>query len=296
MNAPLLAPGQPSTFVDESDALSDASWNGPAGTEVRYSMSVFWDGIADAAIYASQLSCVSITPYDAIPWAGKDRGIVQGYQESAVAYVTRLVQWLDRAPYYGRPAGVMLEALGWVMPAGLTLASMLATPQGSWQLPEIAVVNSPLSAIHGRWWQYNQGTNPMPPGTSTVIPATLTKAFNWDWDGQALWARSWLIIYATGVPWASNTVRKWGSGWKWGDGGAWGFDQPASTFSGLAPIVAARKAAHCWYVNIIVSFDDTLFGPGNTNPDGTWGDGYKVVNRQSVDSRSANARYLSGAQ
>lgn len=273
----------PATFRDGSDAISDSSWNGPNGTAVRYCMSILWDAIGDWVQYSAEVGSPSIAPYDAMQWAGVDRVIVQGFQESTASYRARLVQWLDRWPYSGKATGVLLAARGWILP----------------QLPEMAVVTD-----SGTWWEYVSGVDPMPTGAQTVTPAvwTFTTLTNWNWDYSGgghsanphFWARSWLVIWSTTVVWASPESNTWGTG-PWGDGGVWGFSQAANVFSGIAPLVASWKAKHEIYPAIIVSFDDTLFqatSDGSHLPDGHWGDWHKLVNNIAVAGRSGSARYI----
>jgi len=268
------------TFRDGWDSISDYSWQGPNGSRVGYSMAILWDVIWAGAQYAAEVGNPSIAPWDALQWAGVDRQIVQGYQESAASYQARLVQWLDRWPYSGRPAGIMLALLGWVMPAGLTSASMAATAQGAWVLPAIRIVNN-----NSRWYSYSGGTNPMPPGQSPMVPPTVAKGSktsgqdgHWNWDGNAAqWARAWVIIYANVVPWATANTKFWGTGsWKWGDGSAFGFDQMFHVFTGMRAVLKQWKSLAALYPYIIVSGSQFLFEPsaaddGVINPNGTWG-------------------------
>lgn len=297
--------GQGSTFVDEGDGISDASWNGPNGTAVRYSMAVLWDAIADGSIYAAQVGNPSLAPYDALPYAGQDRLIVQGYQESVASYQQRLTQFLDRWPYSGKASGVMLAVYGWLMQAGLTNASMAAIAQGSWDLPQMRVVTS-----NSRWWTYNTGTNPMPPFQTDIeagyYPMVFPSLFkgnplgegDWNWDSETTqWARSWLIIYATTTGWATGN-RTWGEAQVfWGDGNGWGFDQPYEIFSGIPAVIKHWKAEHAWYVCVIVSLNSTNFNPfsGVTNPQGNWQYWYTILSNNYIQCRFTSARYVDGA-
>jgi hypothetical protein len=276
-------PSQPATLRDESDQLSPSFWNGPWGTRLRFAMSILHDGNAQQAEFAVQAQAPSIAPTDALPWIGIDRLIQQGYQESLTSWRARLIQWLDRHAYRGKATGVMLWARGWILP----------------QLPRMRVVTN-----SGTWWTYNEGVDPMPAGAQTVTPAAWVAPGypTWNWDGNTkAWWRSFLIIYATGVPWVT-TGWTWGDGHKWGDGNVWGFGGGSATaiiVQGLRAAVASAKARHAWYPWIIVSFADTLFDPafgadGIHNPNGTFGNASIIVNGQYVSSRFATARYISG--
>jgi hypothetical protein len=270
----------PASMRDESDAISASWWNGPNGTRVRYSMSVLWDAIDQACIYAVQAQAPSIAPYDALQWASADRRIVIGYQEGLPSFRARLIQWLDRAAYRGRSTGVALGVRGWILP----------------QLPQINVINQT-----GNWWSYADGVDPMPAGAETVTPATVTAGtWNWDGNGSQFWARGWVVIYSTDTVWCTQDGT-WGSGGTWGDGNGWGFNESYSVFAGLSSIVRDWKSEVMLYPlngGIIVSFSDAWFQPTSGSgdlPDGTYGQWYKITNNNYVQSRTTNARYLTGA-
>lgn len=270
----------PATMRDESDAISASWWNGPNGKLVRYSMSVLWDAIDQGCVYAIQAQAPSIAPYDALQYASADRRIVVGYQESLPSFRSRLTQWLDRAAYRGRSTGVALAVQGWILP----------------QLPQVNVINQT-----GTWWTIPSGTNIFPPGASSVTPLATSQG-TWNWDGLAgsRWARGWVVIYATEVPWCTQDGT-WGSGGTWGDGNGWGVNQPYTYFTGLPGLVKDWKGEHMLYPlngGVIVSFSDALFqstsGSGSL-PNGTWGFWYVIINNNYQIARSQSAIYLPGA-
>jgi hypothetical protein len=265
---------------DESDVISASWWNGPNGKLVRYSMSVLWDAIDQACIYAIQAQAPSIAPYDALQYASADRRIVIGYQETVTSFRSRLIQWLDRAAYRGRSTGVALGVQGWILP----------------QLPQVNVINQT-----GHWWTVVSGTNIMPPGAETVTPLQVTSGtWNWDGLGSTLWARGWVVIYATEVAWCTQDSG-WGSGGTWGDGGGWYFQQPYTQFVGLSAIVRDWKGEHMLYPlsgGVIVSFSDAWFQSTSVTadlPNGTYGMCYIITNNNYVQSRTQLAAYLTGA-
>lgn len=268
----------PQTLVDEGDFISPTWWNGPNGKRLRYSMAVMFDGVDQALMYAIQAQAPSLAPVDAFPYLSADRRIVQGFQEPVPSFRARLAQWLDRAPYRGKSVGILLGARGWILS----------------QLPEMSVVDQV-----GQWWTYQAGVDPMPPGTDSLVPATVVTGTTWNWDGNGatLWARSWLVIFATGVPWCTQGPN-WGAGNKWGDGRAWGFAQGPATFAGLPGLVLDWKNELVRVPNVIVSFSDAWFQPTSSSgdlPDGNYGQWYKIVNGNYVASRTSNACYLPGA-
>jgi hypothetical protein len=271
---------QPSgSFRDESDAISPNFWRGPVGTKLRYSMSVLYDGLSDAAAFAVEAGSPSIAPVDALPYASIDRQILPGFQESTTSLRARLLQWADRWAYSGTAIGVLLFAKGWILP----------------QLPNMYVVTNA-----GTWWNYGDGVDPMPPGSQTVAQATVqTTSGLWNWDGHANnWWRSWLIIFSTDTSWCSQTQDWSPSGKKWGDATiSWGFASPPSVFAGLSALVQQVKRAGQWYPYVIVCFDDAAFNPSTSDPtklpDGHYGRWSKIVNGQYVSSRNTiAARYI----
>ena len=270
-------------FRDESDAICASWWNGPNGKKVRYCMSTIWDGLADGAGYAVLARHPSLAPSDSLQWIGTDRQIVQGFAEGSTSYISRLVQFLDRWPTSGKATGVMLAAVGWILPL----------------LPKFEVVTN-----SGNWYSYAQGTNPMPPGATIVTPPALLNVFpsNWNWDGLTTnWWRAWLIIFSTGIPWATVGGNYAAAGQTWGNTAhSWGFGDPSTHFTGLTALTSQWKARHCWYPWVIVSFSNSLFdqaqpADGVHNPDGTFGRWSKIVAGQYVPSRFSNARYIDGA-
>lgn len=270
----------PANMRDESDAIVGAWWNGPNGRRVRYSMSVLWDAVDQGAVYAVLAQAPSLAPYDALRWISADRRITIGYQEAISSFRARLIQWLDRAAYRGKSTGVALAARGWILP----------------QLPQVSVVDQV-----GQWWTYATGIDPMPAGTQTLVPAVVsTGTWNWDGLGATLWARGWLVIWATEVAWCTQDST-WNSLGTWDDGGAWDFQQPYTYFAGLSALVQDWKAEYMLFPlngGIIVSFSDAWFQSGSVTgdlPDGTYGHWYVIVNNNYQISRTQNAAYLTGA-
>jgi hypothetical protein len=270
-----------SNFRDESDAISPSWWNGPNGSRIRFSISTPFDALGDSFFESVYAALPSTAPADALPWISQDRQIVQGYQESQASWIARMLQWLERHPQRGKAQGVMLWAIGWILP----------------QLPTVRVVTN--SSV---WWTYLTGTDPMPAGATTVLPATKFAGSNWNWDGiAAAWFRSWLIIFSGGSSpaWCTGTGT-WGDGARWGDSGiCWGFDQPSSQVRTLATLTKFAKAGHAYYPWIIVSFNNAEWDPsqpadGTHNPNGTFGRWSKIVGGQYVPARFADSRYISG--
>ena len=194
MPAAIVFPPSTSTFRDMSDAISPTYLLGPNGLRYRYSMSVMWDAMADAMTYAVLARYPTTCPPDALAWIGQDRQIDAGYQESAVAYQARLIQWLDLWGYAGLPTSVLLALLAYVTPA----------------LIQVRTVDNT-----GNWNTYAAGSVPFPPSQQVPTPPVLTPAEgNWRWDSASdpygygwQWWRMWVVLYSTGgTPWAAPSL------------------------------------------------------------------------------------------
>jgi hypothetical protein len=257
MSNQILVPPATTRFRDMSDAISPTWLNGPVGQRFRYSMSVLYDALSDAAGYANLARFPLHAPFDALPLLGADRQIVQGFAESNASYANRLVQWLDLWRAAGSPMGVLLAVLSLFLPTSVRVRT---------------VDNS------SNWNTYDYGANPFPIGAAVPTPPTYVKgASNWDWDGNTTpWWRAWVIVYVQAMGWTIGP--HWGDGGHWGDPGRlWGITGPqASQLATLRAVVKQWKPAHSWVLNIILTTNDARFDPaqpagGGINPDGTWG-------------------------
>lgn len=197
---------------------------------------------------------------------GASRGILQGDGESDASFVIRLRMWLDLWRLAGRPGGILLALLGYVLPS---------------QPLARTVDNS------GNWYTYTAGQNPFstqPPATPTLLQVSPS---NWRWDSLGpffqypfAWWRVWAILYSVGGSPFPVPSATWGS-FHWGDGTVWGFGGTYTQAKNLLSLVQQWSAAHA-FVTLIVSYDATMFDPAQAFgsaklPDGHWGTFGKVV-------------------
>ena len=231
----------------------------------------------------------------ALPFIGNDRLIPQGPNETTTSYRGRLrtsVQLFKLLA--GTPWGTMRAALGCILP----------------QKPRIRHVHSSGSGSGNgvsSWDTFDAGADvTQPPWHVAQVPSSPT-ASNWVWDSSydafpatvpAAWWRFWLIIYATGVPWATASSTWSTSGKLWGDSTkCWGFQNPSTVFQQIALVTNQWKANNSWCRWIVVSFDDTLFDPwqpsdGTHNPAGNFGRWSQISSNQYIPTRFTSARYI----
>jgi hypothetical protein len=233
----------------------------------------------------------------ALPYLGRDRVIVRGFQETDATYAERLRRAFDSWARAGSDRGLLSNLLAYVSPA---------TPMGR------AVTSDEPSSDFAVWRTYVPGASGQnlngPPSTLTIGPS------NWNWDSAGGpnvrgWWRTWPIIFAVAPDDWCHPGPKWGAGlgWKWGDHSrAWGFDRPYGVYQTMRTILAQWKRAGSIVPWLIVSFDATMFDPSKPadnvkNPDGTWGYWHKnIVDpvtgiTTAVAARNASARYIDGA-
>lgn len=203
------------------------------------------DMIAQAAKEAVRARFPSYCPEDALPYHGRDRGIRRGPSESADGFRGRLLEWR-----------VIEEGSG----------------VGRAMLDEIAAFLTPHLVRLRIWTQAGMIYTREPNGTLLIDHSA---PMYWNWDGQSsLFARFWLVIYSIGgVPWSRDGT--WGDGEIWGSdpSATWGSTATINEVSSIRQIVADRKPEATVCKNIIVSFDEAAFEPGDTVPplpDGTW--------------------------
>jgi hypothetical protein len=275
------------SFRDLSDTISPSYLKGPIWSAYRYSISIPFDAMGDAAAYANLAGLPSKAPVDGLPFLSLDRQIFQGYAESTTGYIARLIQWLDLWARAGSSMGVMLSMLGFFTP--LT--------------PKILAVKTIGTGGASVWDTYQAGANPFPAGTSVPTPPDhlFVNVSNWRWDGSTLpffypWMRwrEWIVIFSpAGSPWAAPTAT-WGS-FHWGDGTCYGWTGTPQQAANLTQLAKQWKSAGCWIPWIIVTYDSTMFdssqafGSGKL-PDNTWGFYGKVVSDATYGKKYVSAR------
>lgn len=276
------------TFKDAIVAPGVAPpWHlGPVGKAFLQQFGMALDTLNNKMVQASEAHMPTLCDPTCLPYIGDDRLIPQGPNESTASYRLRLQQsigvWKNLA---GTPWGVLRAALGCVLPSQPRARTFSNT---------------------SAWDTFEQGADV----TQPPWRVSFSSSPNVQWDGasgdyvdptigtQVPWWRIWLVLYATGQPWCTSSGTWGSSGKKWGDPSkSWGFSTPSAVFLQIQQVVRQWKAEHAWCRWAIVSFDDTLFDPWQTNdgahnPAGTFGRWSVITNGQYVPARFSKARYF----
>lgn len=249
-----------------------------------YSLGLSMDALLDKLNQGVKARFPKDAPPSALPFIGADRLIPQGILESTSSYTTRLQQAFDAWAFAGMNRGVLAQILGYLTPFA-PLVRAVTDPRP---------INILITA--NKWDTYLAGAslvgNQTPTNTAVV-------AMNWNWDGQQLPWRFFVILQSVAPQNFTSTEGTWGDGALWGDTTAsWGLSITAAEVSAIRNIIGTFKSAQ-WCQWIIISFDATLFDPGASadgthNPNGTWGSWGTNVGGVWVPSRPANGRYCSG--
>ncbi len=234
-----------------------------------YSCALLGDLGLENAIQGAQARMPTLAPPSALPYLGRDRGIVRGYAEPNDVFALRMIPFRDAHKTRGNPYTLMRMVRAYVYP----------------YLPKMRIVNN-----RGTWYTLN------PDDTTEVVKS----AGNWNWDGNtALRSRAWLIIYSDLGPW--DDTGAWGDpGTYWGQPGTtWGTTATPEQVASVRAIVDYWRSATARFENIIIAFDPDSFDPSDPPgspglPDGTWGNWSKNVAGVQVPSRLGTARYWLG--
>ncbi len=233
---------------------------------------------------------------DALPLIGRDRGIVQGTEESYGDYASRLRRWRTIRASAGTSFGLLEQVRALLSP----------------QVPRVRLVSD-----HGYWWTIEgDGTRsyhtPSGVGGFTQAPdganaAIATPAHTWTWDGAPPRGDVWLIIYChdlvPGIVFSEGFV--YGATGpqttSYRAGGRWGLDlgpRGAEFLEKLRDVLQSYGSAGVLCRAVIFTFDEGSFDPETPGPypaagmpDGLWGKPWKLVGGTPVPSRPAFARY-----
>jgi len=215
---------------------------GGTGEALSYSIGTVLDGIGEWMIEGVFASMPGIGTTDALYLIGKDMQIDRGPTETDAHYIDRLQRAIDSHRVKGSPVELLKQLAAWFSPS-------VATP--------IRLVSN--NAV---WHEINL--------TTLVVTKTVVGT-NWDWDtySNTRWWRGWVILDASGGPWTPDL---WDLVGTWGDGGTWGSDATIDQVHQIQRWIEKWKPAHIACINIIVTFDATLFEVADAsppNPNGT---------------------------
>lgn len=246
------------------------------GERFLYSFGLVLDVVVDWGLQGMRARFPDKGPEDALPYLGRDRKIVRGFQEPAALYRPRLRRWRIDHRKRGNPIALLEQLAGYM--SGFPVRIATVTHRGTWFVRQ-------------------------PDGTVDIY----SKAGNWDWDAALDvegWSRFWVVIYplATGIwtqspPWGD--VDLFGGAWGApGFTGTWGSSATAEQVESIRSIIREWKAGGTRCVSIIVAFDETKFDPtdpaGAPLPSGDWGRPAKIVGGTYVPTREPSAIYWDG--
>lgn len=240
------------------------------GYKYIYAFAVLADLIVQFALEGVRAKFPSLAPPDALALIARDRRVVRGFAETDDTLVARLIRWL----------------IDWRQAGGAY--AILRQVKAYW-----TGYDGPMRIVsaNGTWWTLN--------ADDSVEKHVTLPTKNWNWDGHdELYARFWVILYASAMGITRDGT--WGDGELWGatDGSTWGSTATPEQVQTVRGIVAARKSGISVCKNIIVSFDDAKFdpeaAPGAPLPDGTWANWSHLVLGVQVPARDPDAIYWDG--
>jgi hypothetical protein len=265
--------------------LAHRPLQGDVAQKYLFNIGLGADGVIQKLTEGVHAHLVDDAPSTALPYIGADRLVLRGLTESDASYRARLKRAIDDYQWAGNARAVLGQVLGYVLadtPAARTVSTLYT---GS-------------TSTSTQWDYYDAGAD------TTVAPRHfIAPTAEWDWDsavptgGAWGWWR-WYLVIAAIAPndWTGPADFVIGdANPKIGTSSTWsiGFNSPSTVFDSIRIIVSQWKSAVLHW--IVISFDGAEFRPqAGVLPDGYYGHGWKVVSRQHVASRSANARYPIG--
>ena len=268
----MAIPNTPTQFrqslnFDVPSWLSDRAGKN-VGFRILWSIATAIDGVIQYAMDGVEARLPGAGTASALPYIGRDRGIIRGAEETDASYADRLVQWLD----YWRAAGnayVLIFALQAYLPVKAKIK--LVTRSSVWYTLD---VDGSLSFV---------------------------KASNWDWDSLSnperagRWSDFWIIIDPVNFP----KDGQWGDGTSfWGEAPkqVFGSDCTAAVAKSVIDIVSQWKGPHTHFDTLILSYNasqfDPLATPGDPGlPDGWYGVWSRNSGGSQIATRTLDARY-----
>jgi hypothetical protein len=256
------------TYREAAWNLSPARLRTAKAARLVYSLiGIPLDALAEGADQATRAGFPDECPEDALPYLGRDRGILRGPEEPAPSFRVRLKLWLEAHRGAGVGRAMLDQIAGYLTPKACRVRI--------WTKVGVVYTREATGAFR---------VERAPNGT-------------WDWDGQAaLWARFWVILYSVnGIPFAR--APRWGSGGTWGSrpGLTWGSSATVAEARSIRSIIDEWKPALSRCQNVLIAFDDTLFAPTDTSPplpNGTWGEYWDTPSHSA--NRDRRALYWKG--
>lgn len=282
-----MAANDPSTQQrDVVTAISPTFLSMGVSERYMYTLGLSLDVLLEKHNQAMRAHMPTLCDPTCLAQIGLDRVLSQGPREGNASFRLRLQTAFETWQRAGTRRAVMGQVVTYVNgDASFTT-----------HIPQCVIVSSSASNTYSRWsTYYTDSVRTSPPVDRINAPG------NWNWDGDYIWWRCWLILFPTDF----TTDGTWGDGSIWGeDPGSWGMTIEPEYFTQLRQLVRLWKTRNAWYLWFIVSFNPGTgstgddFAPtsaaGSGNPDGTWGRWGTVVDGVYVQSRNTNARYVDG--
>lgn len=210
----------------------------------------------------------------ALPYIGRNRGIIRGEADTDEDYAARLIPWLSTR------RGDLPDGGG----DGSQLAVAKAFHEYLGNHPRVRVVNR-----HGYWTTVNADGS---------IDRVNGVPFDWDSvtnpENATHWRDQWVIVYTP--EWARDTA--WGTDEDWGGPLGFGMAVDRQAVDALVGQLRQLKRASTYIRAVIWSYDPTLFDPAvpASLPDGTWGTWHVMSGGVAVPSgrNVVDCRYWEG--
>lgn len=241
-------------FVDLIRKIAPSWLQGPIADALLTAPGTMLNAWANWATNGVRARFPSEAPSDALGYIGNDRNLERGPAQTDDGYREQLRKAFDTWRRAGNPTTILRQLAAYF--AGT------ATP------PLRTVTDAAV------WHEYSYVTDD---ATKTIV------GDNWTWDAftGTRWWRGWVIIDSSAAPW---TIDRWGDPGDWGDGGTWGSSATYDETISILRVVNKWKPAHVHNVNVIVTFDASLFERTDASPPNPNGNGEDSAWRASVDA------------
>lgn len=257
------------TFRQMGSDVSPPWLAGTTGTKFVYSLSIQLDGLAEYLRLGVLQRMPGHCQPEALPYIGADRHLLRGQQESDEAYTIRLQQAWQTWKAAGTPRAVLGQLAAYFSPVPPVLRYVTT----GW--------DEGTGVTWADWWTLSNG----------VYTYQRVSPSNWDWDGQHVVGRFWIIIY---LPTLTQT--HYGDGHVYGGGQSYGFEGVGEIIGDIRSLIGTWKAAGSHAGTFDVSCDAGIILAGESTHraieygDGfTYGDGHVYGQEDVVGLFDPNA-------
>ena len=255
-----------------SDRDQDTGTGLAKGFKLLFVIAAAFDSGVDIVLQGIAAAWPGAGTPTALPYVGRNRGIIRGEADTNATFAARLVPWLSTW------RGDLPEGGG----AGSQLALAKALHEYLGNNPKVRVVNR-----HGYWTTVNEDGS---------IERVSGVTFSWDalsnTENYNHWWDQWVIIY----PGTYAEAAAWGATESWGGTLGFGMDVDRPAVDAILGQIRQWKRASTYIRAVIWSYDASLFDPAvpASLPDGWWGKSHKMVGGIAVPTRPATCRFWEG--